>query len=189
MEWVPSLRHTQHACSPTVAGNVKSHYLCCPSYPSSFPLFFPLYTPHAVKSQDFSPPFCLLYPFKFKYFLQLLLFFFLLWQKSSSLNWLLLAPMATTLPLHLPLSFNPHQSFPKFQLTPLPPFNPLATLSPHLELCWPQVPSEKHQILFNNVTITHTYASQFICSILCSVYENWKAVFSQLCERVKQFNT
>lgn len=124
MEWVPSLRHTQHACSPTVAGNAKSHYLCCPSYPSSFPLFFPLYTPHAVKSQDFSPPFCLLYPFKFKYFLQLLLFFFLLWQKSSSLNWLLLAPMATTLPLHLPLSFNPHQSFPKFQLTPLTPWLP-----------------------------------------------------------------
>lgn len=40
--------------------------------------------------------------------------FFLLWQKSSSLNWLLLVPMATTLPLHPPSSLTPTNHSLKF---------------------------------------------------------------------------
>lgn len=56
------------------------------------------------------------------------LFFFLLWQRSSSVNWLLLASMATAPPDSHP--FTPHQIIP---WTPTDPFNPLAT--PYLSKC------------------------------------------------------
>lgn len=125
MEWVPSLRHSQHACSPTVAGNVKSHYLCCPSYPSPSFLcillmqlnprtFLPLFVSYSLSNSNgsFSS------------------FFLLLWQKSSSLNWLLLAPMATTLPLYPPSPLKPptnrslnfsRQFYPSATISQLPP--------------------------------------------------------------------
>lgn len=164
MGWVLSLRHTQHACSPTLASNAKSHYLCCPSYPSSFPLFFPLYTPHAVKSQDFSPP-----PLFVSYILSnsnssFSSFFFLIMTKEQLPE---LAPAGihgNNPSTSSPFSFNPHQSFPKMHPTPLTPWLPFLLNWSTADL---NVSLKKIKIsLIMRWTLTLLAANSFVAALL-----------------------